>query len=54
VSPDSRGAGLRLEEVAVLGNAVAALVAGGLGSDHGDFDRAAADAFATSTAVLSA
>jgi sugar/nucleoside kinase (ribokinase family) len=32
-------------EAAVLGNAVAALVAGGLGSDHGDFDLAAADAF---------
>jgi len=31
---------------AVLGNAVAALVAQGLGSDHGDFDLAAADAFA--------
>jgi sugar/nucleoside kinase (ribokinase family) len=33
-------------DAAVLGNAVAALVAGGLGSDHGDFDLAAADAFA--------
>jgi sugar/nucleoside kinase (ribokinase family) len=33
-------------EAAVLGNAVAALVAQGLGSDHGDFDLAAADAFA--------
>jgi sugar/nucleoside kinase (ribokinase family) len=33
-------------KAAVLGNAVAALVAGGLGSDHGDFDLAAADAFA--------
>jgi hypothetical protein len=32
----------------VLGNAVAALVAQGLGSDHGDFDLAAADAFAQS------
>ncbi|OIJ67813.1 carbohydrate kinase family protein [Streptomyces mangrovisoli] len=31
---------------AVLGNAAAALVAGGLGSDHGDFDLAAADALA--------
>ena len=39
-------------EAAVLGNAVAALVAGGLGSDHGDFDLAAADAFAASSAVL--
>jgi sugar/nucleoside kinase (ribokinase family) len=37
-------------EAAVLGNAVAALVAGGLGSDHGDFDLAAADAFAASSA----
>jgi len=33
-------------DAAVLGNAVAALVAQGLGSDHGDFDLAAADAFA--------
>jgi hypothetical protein len=33
----------------VLGNAAAALVAGGLGSDHGDFDLAAADAFAEAT-----
>ncbi|MEY9988713.1 sugar/nucleoside kinase (ribokinase family) [Streptomyces sp. V4I8] len=31
---------------AVLGSAAAALVAQGLGSDHGDFDLAAADAFA--------
>jgi sugar/nucleoside kinase (ribokinase family) len=38
-------------DAAVLGNAVAALVAGGLGSDHGDFDLAAADAFAASQAV---
>lgn len=36
-------------DAAVLGNAVAALVAGGLGSDHGDFDLAAADAFAAAT-----
>jgi sugar/nucleoside kinase (ribokinase family) len=35
-------------DAAVLGNAVAALVAGGLGSDHGEFDLAAADAFAAS------
>jgi sugar/nucleoside kinase (ribokinase family) len=34
---------------AVLGCAAAALVAGGLGSDHGDFDLAAADAFAAAT-----
>jgi sugar/nucleoside kinase (ribokinase family) len=33
-------------DAAVLGNAVAALVAQGLGSDHGEFDLAAADAFA--------
>jgi sugar/nucleoside kinase (ribokinase family) len=39
-------------EAAALGNAVAALVAGGLGSDHGDFDLAAADAFAKTTALL--
>jgi sugar/nucleoside kinase (ribokinase family) len=36
-------------EAAVLGCAAAALVAQGLGSDHGDFDLAAADAFAAST-----
>jgi sugar/nucleoside kinase (ribokinase family) len=41
-------------DAAVLGNAVAALVAGGLGSDHGDFDLAAADAFAKSAPLLSA
>jgi sugar/nucleoside kinase (ribokinase family) len=39
-------------DAAVLGNAVAALVAGGLGSDHGDFDLAAADAYAKTTALL--
>jgi sugar/nucleoside kinase (ribokinase family) len=39
---DRRGA-------AVLGCAAAALVATGLGSDHGDFDLAAADAFAAAT-----
>jgi sugar/nucleoside kinase (ribokinase family) len=38
-------------EAAVLGCAAAALVAGGLGSDHGDFDLAAADAFAAGTAA---
>ncbi|MEU3515031.1 carbohydrate kinase family protein [Streptomyces sp. NPDC006654] len=37
-------------EAAVLGNAVAALVAQGLGSDHGDFDLAAADALAAAGA----
>jgi sugar/nucleoside kinase (ribokinase family) len=36
-------------EAAVLGCAVAGLVAGGLGSDHGDFDLAAANDFAAST-----
>jgi sugar/nucleoside kinase (ribokinase family) len=39
-------------ESAVLGCAAAALVAQGLGSDHGDFDLAAADAFAASTPTL--
>jgi sugar/nucleoside kinase (ribokinase family) len=37
---------------AVLGCASAALVAQGLGSDHGDFDLAAADAFAAATPVI--
>jgi sugar/nucleoside kinase (ribokinase family) len=36
-------------EAAVLGCAAAALVAQGLGSDHGDFDLDAADAFAAAT-----
>jgi sugar/nucleoside kinase (ribokinase family) len=35
-----------LEDAARLGTAAAALVAQGLGSDHGDFDLAAADALA--------
>jgi sugar/nucleoside kinase (ribokinase family) len=39
-------------EAAVLGCAVAALVAQGLGSDHGDFDLAAADAFAEETPTI--
>jgi sugar/nucleoside kinase (ribokinase family) len=45
------GLGLRRtpEDAARLGCAAAALVAGGLGSDHGDFDLAAADAFAAQT-----
>ncbi|MCF3134546.1 carbohydrate kinase family protein [Streptomyces olivochromogenes] len=38
-------------ESAVLGCAAAALVARGLGSDHGDFDLAAADAFAATHAT---
>jgi sugar/nucleoside kinase (ribokinase family) len=42
-------AGRSPADAAVLGNAVAALVAEGLGSDHGDFGVAAADAFAAST-----
>jgi sugar/nucleoside kinase (ribokinase family) len=36
-----------LHDAAVLGCASAGLVAGGLGSDHGDFDLAAADALAS-------
>jgi sugar/nucleoside kinase (ribokinase family) len=40
-------------EAAVLGCAAAALVAQGLGSDYGDFDLAAADAFAAATAPVS-
>ena len=36
-------------DAAVLGCAAAAIVATGLGSDHGDFDLAAADAFAAET-----
>ncbi|EGX57528.1 ribokinase-like protein [Streptomyces zinciresistens K42] len=36
-------------DAAVLGSAAAALVAQGLGSDHGTFDLAAADAFAATT-----
>jgi sugar/nucleoside kinase (ribokinase family) len=38
-------------QAAVLGCAAAALVAQGLGSDHGDFDLASADAFAAATAA---
>ncbi|MEU1342498.1 carbohydrate kinase family protein [Streptomyces sp. NPDC005827] len=44
------GLGRTPQEAAVLGNAVAALVAQGLGSDHGDFDLAAVDAFAAASA----
>ncbi|MET8851439.1 sugar kinase [Amycolatopsis sp. NPDC004625] len=49
-----RGAGLGRSprEAAVLGCAAAGLVAQGLGSDHGEFDLAAADAFAAATPVL--
>jgi sugar/nucleoside kinase (ribokinase family) len=48
-----RGLSLGRDRVAAatLGCAAAALVALGLGSDHGDFDLAAADAFAASTPV---
>jgi sugar/nucleoside kinase (ribokinase family) len=49
--------GLSLErsrrEAAVLGCAAAALVAQGLGSDYGEFDLEAADAFAAATATRS-
>ncbi|MEV4145524.1 sugar kinase [Amycolatopsis sp. NPDC049691] len=46
------GLGRSLREAAVLGCAAAGLVAQGLGSDHGEFDLAAADAFAVATPVL--
>ncbi|MDQ7808964.1 carbohydrate kinase family protein [Amycolatopsis sp. A133] len=46
------GLGRSPREAAVLGSAAAALVARGLGSDHGEFDLAAADAFAASTPTL--
>ncbi|MET8998559.1 carbohydrate kinase family protein [Amycolatopsis sp. NPDC004169] len=48
------GLGRSPREAAVLGSAAAALVAQGLGSDHGEFDLAAADAFAAATPVLEA
>jgi sugar/nucleoside kinase (ribokinase family) len=41
-------------DAAVLGCAAAALVAQGLGSDHGEFDLAAADEFAAATPVAGA
>jgi sugar/nucleoside kinase (ribokinase family) len=47
------GLGRDPRDAAVLGCAAAALVAGGLGSDHGDFDLEAADAFAAATPVRS-
>jgi sugar/nucleoside kinase (ribokinase family) len=49
-----RGLGLGRDRraAAALGCAAAALVAQGLGSDHGDFDLAAADAFADATPTL--
>jgi sugar/nucleoside kinase (ribokinase family) len=43
--------GRERREAAVLGCATAALVAQGLGTDHGEFDLAAADAFASSTST---
>ncbi|WP_439379321.1 carbohydrate kinase family protein [Amycolatopsis lexingtonensis] len=46
------GLGRPLRDAAVLGSAAAALVAQGLGSDHGEFDLAAADAFAAATPIL--
>jgi sugar/nucleoside kinase (ribokinase family) len=46
------GLGRPLREAAVLGCAAAALVAQGLGSDHGEFDLAAADALAHNTPTL--
>ncbi|MEU3338030.1 sugar kinase [Streptomyces sp. NPDC006668] len=46
------GLGRALRECAVLGCAAAALVAQGLGSDHGEFDLAAADALAATAPVL--
>ncbi|MFB9690554.1 carbohydrate kinase family protein [Amycolatopsis plumensis] len=46
------GLGRSPREAAVLGSAAAALVAQGLGSDHGEFDLAAADAFAATTPTL--
>lgn len=46
------GLGRSLRDAAVLGSAAAALVAQGLGSDHGDFDLAAADTFAEVTPTL--
>jgi sugar/nucleoside kinase (ribokinase family) len=49
-----RGLSLRRSprDAAVLGCAAAALVAQGLGSDHGDFDLTAVDAFAAGTPTL--
>jgi sugar/nucleoside kinase (ribokinase family) len=46
------GLGRGLRDSAVLGCAAAALVAQGLGSDHGEFDLATADAFALTTTKL--
>jgi sugar/nucleoside kinase (ribokinase family) len=46
------GLGRTPRDAAVLGCAAAALVAQGLGSDHGDFDLSAADKFAATTPEL--
>ena len=46
------GLGRPLPDAARLGCAAAALVAQGLGSDHGEFDLAAADAFAATAEAL--
>jgi sugar/nucleoside kinase (ribokinase family) len=46
------GLGRGLREAAVLGCAAAALVAQGLGSDHGEFDLAFTDGFAATTPTL--
>jgi len=46
------GLGRPLREATVLGCAAAALVAQGLGSDHGEFDLAAADSLARQTPTL--
>jgi sugar/nucleoside kinase (ribokinase family) len=46
------GLGRSLPEATVLGCATAALVAQGLGSDHGQFDLTAADKFAATTPTL--
>jgi sugar/nucleoside kinase (ribokinase family) len=46
------GLGRSPRDAAVLGCAAAALVAQGLGSDHGDFDLTVADTFAATTAKL--
>jgi sugar/nucleoside kinase (ribokinase family) len=43
--------GRELRDAAVLGCAAAALVAQGLGTDHGEFDLAAVDAFAAAAAT---
>lgn len=45
-------AGRSREDAAILGCAAAGLVAQGLGSDHGEFDLAAADRFASDTDTI--